>query len=178
MFSIAFGRPNERTELGGNLEKSIAAVFSKVAYGSTTTTKRSIPDNVPPVVTTASSPILTTSHISSMTTARPKVGGPGLNLGKKLNENVDDDAPLVEVGGRHAEDTAVDARKKHIDMLDLGDRILPTLASNAADTLKTNYNAGGLGSGGIPPPPPPPRHHHNRMNSTPHPPPYGKILVA
>ncbi|CAG9831472.1 unnamed protein product [Diabrotica balteata] len=40
-----------------NLEKSIAAVFNKVAYGSTT--KRSIPDNVYPV-TTLATPLLTT----------------------------------------------------------------------------------------------------------------------
>lgn len=49
--------------LGGsfNLEKSIAAVFSRVAYGSTTTTKRSIPDNVyVPSLTTVSTPLLTT----------------------------------------------------------------------------------------------------------------------
>ncbi|EAT39294.1 AAEL008894-PA [Aedes aegypti] len=44
-----------------NLEKSIAAVFSRVAYGSTTTTKRSIPDNVyVPSLTTVSTPLLTT----------------------------------------------------------------------------------------------------------------------
>lgn len=169
------------------MEKSIAAVFSKVAYGSTTTTKRSIPDNVPPVVTTASSPILTTSHISSMTTARPKVSGggggggngAGLNPGKKLNEKLDDDAPLVDVASNG--DSGTDTRKKHFDILDLGDRILPTLSSNA-DILKTNHNnAGGGGGaglgGGVPPPPPPPRHHHGNRNymSTPYPPPYGKL---
>ncbi|EAA05061.4 AGAP011255-PA, partial [Anopheles gambiae str. PEST] len=44
-----------------NLERSIAAVFSRVAYGSTTTTKRSIPDNVyVPSLTTVSTPLLTT----------------------------------------------------------------------------------------------------------------------
>lgn len=44
----------------GNLEKSIAAVFNKVAYGSTTT-KRSIPDNVfVPSLTTVPTPPLTT----------------------------------------------------------------------------------------------------------------------
>lgn len=44
----------------GNLEKSIAAVFNKVAYGSTTT-KRSIPDNVfVPSLTTIPTPPLTT----------------------------------------------------------------------------------------------------------------------
>lgn len=44
----------------GNLEQNIAAVFSKVAYGSTTT-KRSIPDSVPiPNLTTVPSPLLTT----------------------------------------------------------------------------------------------------------------------
>lgn len=167
-------------DLGANLEKSIAAVFSKVAYGSTTTTKRSIPDNVPPVVvTTASSPILTTSHISSVTTARPKVGA---GLSKKLNENVDDDVPLLPGSAAAAAaagaDDVGDARKKHYDILDLGDRVLPTLSSNA-DILKTN-GGGGLPSvaGVPPPPPPPPRHHHGNRNylsnSTPYPPPYGK----
>ncbi|GAB0092089.1 uncharacterized protein DMENIID0001_070510 [Sergentomyia squamirostris] len=44
----------------GNLEQNIAAVFSKVAYGSTTT-KRSIPDSVSiPSLTTASTLLLTT----------------------------------------------------------------------------------------------------------------------
>lgn len=44
----------------GNLEKSIAAVFNKVAYGSTTT-KRSIPDNsFVPSLTTVPTPPLTT----------------------------------------------------------------------------------------------------------------------
>uniref|UniRef100_A0A6B2EA76 Putative conserved secreted protein n=1 Tax=Phlebotomus kandelakii TaxID=1109342 RepID=A0A6B2EA76_9DIPT len=44
----------------GNLEQNIAAVFSKVAYGSTTT-KRSIPDSVAiPSLTTVPSPLLTT----------------------------------------------------------------------------------------------------------------------
>lgn len=43
-----------------SLEKSIAAVFNKVAYGSTTT-KRSIPDNVfVPSLTTMATPPLTT----------------------------------------------------------------------------------------------------------------------
>ncbi|XP_059609794.1 uncharacterized protein LOC132257083 [Phlebotomus argentipes] len=44
----------------GNLEQNIAAVFSKVAYGSTTT-KRSIPDSVAVLsLTTVPSPLLTT----------------------------------------------------------------------------------------------------------------------
>lgn len=44
----------------GTLERSIAAVFNKVAYGSTTT-KRSIPDNVfVPSLTTVPTPLLTT----------------------------------------------------------------------------------------------------------------------
>lgn len=44
----------------GSLEKSIAAVFNKVAYGSTTT-KRSIPDAMfVPVMTTVPTPPLTT----------------------------------------------------------------------------------------------------------------------
>lgn len=44
----------------GNLERNIAAVFNKVAYGSTTT-KRSIPDNVfVPSLTTVPTPLLTT----------------------------------------------------------------------------------------------------------------------
>lgn len=61
--SLSSGRNNpglfNLDKLGGNLEKSIAAVFNKVAYG--TTTKRSIPDNAPvPSLTTASTPLLTT----------------------------------------------------------------------------------------------------------------------
>jgi hypothetical protein len=43
-----------------NLEKSIASVFAKVAYGSTTTTKRSIPDVYVPSLTTVPTPLLTT----------------------------------------------------------------------------------------------------------------------
>lgn len=44
------------------LEQSIAAIFSKVAYGSTTT-KRSIPDNVyVPSLTTVPTPIVTTNR--------------------------------------------------------------------------------------------------------------------
>lgn len=44
----------------GNFEQSIAAVFNNVAYG-TTTTKRSIPDNVfVPGLTTIATPALTT----------------------------------------------------------------------------------------------------------------------
>lgn len=43
-----------------NLEQSIAAVFNKVAYGSTT--KRSIPDNAYPV-TTLATPLLTTYRL-------------------------------------------------------------------------------------------------------------------
>lgn len=42
-----------------NLENSIAAVFNKVAYGSTTT-KRSIPDVFVPSLTTIATPSLTT----------------------------------------------------------------------------------------------------------------------
>lgn len=145
-------------------------MFSKVAYGSTTTTKRSIPDNnVPPAVTTASSPILTTSHISSMTTARPKaIGAGGV---KKLNEKVDEDAPLLDVVAAR-DDSLADTRKKHFDILDLGDRIPPTLSTNT-DILKANGGGGGAGL--------PPRHHHSNRNylsnSTPYPPPYGKSGV-
>lgn len=44
----------------GSLEKQVAAIFSKVAYGSTTT-KRSIPDNIfVPSLTTVATPLLTT----------------------------------------------------------------------------------------------------------------------
>ncbi|KAK4878444.1 hypothetical protein RN001_010950 [Aquatica leii] len=56
--------PNDKTEKlidKINLEQSIAAVFNKVAYGSTT--KRSIPDNSYPV-TTLATPLLTTYRYS------------------------------------------------------------------------------------------------------------------
>ena len=54
------GLSNGGLVVNDNLEKSIAAVFNKVAYGSTTT-KRSIPDNVfVPSLTTVPTPPLTT----------------------------------------------------------------------------------------------------------------------
>uniref|UniRef100_A0A4Y0B6T3 Uncharacterized protein n=1 Tax=Anopheles funestus TaxID=62324 RepID=A0A4Y0B6T3_ANOFN len=72
-------------ELGGvNLERSIAAVFSRVAYGSTTTTKRSIPDNVyVPSLTTVSTPLLTTFRYDNKN--KDALGGsnPGGGLGDK-----------------------------------------------------------------------------------------------
>lgn len=44
-----------------NLERSVAAVLKKVAYGTTSTTKRSIPDNTyTPSLTTIATPLLTT----------------------------------------------------------------------------------------------------------------------
>lgn len=51
----------------GNLEKSIAAVFNKVAYGSTTT-KRSIPDNVfvPSLTTVPTPPLTTYRYVSNL----------------------------------------------------------------------------------------------------------------
>lgn len=163
--------------------ESIAAVFSKVAYGSTTTTKRSIPENVlVPSVTTVSTPILTTAQSSSTSVSSPKAaktngGGAGNGggavisgsgagslpaFGKKLNENIDDD--LMDI--IKAEEVP-DPRKKHYEMLDLdrGERVLPTLPSNA-DILKTNHNGNSNN-----------RHHHghqgpnrNYLNSTPMPP--------
>lgn len=48
--------------LFGNLEMSIAAVFNKVAYGSTTTTKRSISDVYLKSMTTVPTPSLTTTY--------------------------------------------------------------------------------------------------------------------
>lgn len=105
-----------------------------------------------------------------MTTARPKVIGGGAGGVKKLNEKVDEDAPLVDVVAAR-DDSLADTRKKHFDILDLGDRIPPTLSSNS-DILKAN----GGGGAGLPP-----RHHHSNRNylsnSTPYPPPYGKSGV-
>lgn len=61
--SVSSGRNNPAMfnldKLGSNLEMSIAAVFNKVAYG--TTTKRSISDSVSvPSLTTVATPQLTT----------------------------------------------------------------------------------------------------------------------
>lgn len=45
-----------------NLEKSVAGIFIKVAYGTTSTTKRSIPDNFVPTLTTVATLPLTTER--------------------------------------------------------------------------------------------------------------------
>ena len=133
-----------------------------------------------PSVTTVSTPILTTAQSSSTSVSSPKAGkiplggggagvvngGPGSALGKKLNENIDDD--LMDI--IKTDDGPSDPRKKHYEMLDTdrGERVLPTLPSNA-DILKTNHNNGNSNNNN--------RHHHghqapnrNYLNSTPMPP--------
>lgn len=45
-----------------SLEKSVAGIFIKVAYGTTSTTKRSIPDNFVPTLTTVATLPLTTER--------------------------------------------------------------------------------------------------------------------
>lgn len=48
-----------------SLEKSVAGIFQKVAYGTTSTTKRSIPDNfVPTLTTVATLPLTTERYVS------------------------------------------------------------------------------------------------------------------
>lgn len=160
-------------EFGANLEKRVAAVFIKVAHGSTTTTKRSIPDSVAPaIVTTIPSPLLTTINVPAVSVSTPNVGqkmpkgllnnnSGTLHLGKKLNENVDE---LLEIASK-PDDASVDPRKKHYELLDIdrAERVLPTLPSNS-DILKTSHNSnfppGNGASGGNSGP----RHHHNHQN--------------
>lgn len=103
-----------------NLEQSIAAVFNKVAYGSTT--KRSIPDNAYPV-TTLATPLLTTYRYSdgsnewlSVDVKKPDLGR---NYDLEQDENRDRDFGY-----------GADLEKDHA---------LPTSAP-AADILKNNNN--------------------------------------
>uniref|UniRef100_A0A182QHU3 Proline-rich transmembrane protein 3/4 domain-containing protein n=1 Tax=Anopheles farauti TaxID=69004 RepID=A0A182QHU3_9DIPT len=137
-------------ELGGvNLERSIAAVFSRVAYGSTTTTKRSIPDNVyVPSLTTVSTPLLTTFRYDNKN--KDTLGGssPSGGLGDK-------DA--------HYNQQQISANHRNYELDLERDHVLPTSAPNA-EILKSNSN---------PTYPNPNRHHnhdrHRHSNSTPYP---------
>uniref|UniRef100_A0A182WDA4 Proline-rich transmembrane protein 3/4 domain-containing protein n=1 Tax=Anopheles minimus TaxID=112268 RepID=A0A182WDA4_9DIPT len=137
-------------ELGGvNLERSIAAVFSRVAYGSTTTTKRSIPDNVyVPSLTTVSTPLLTTFRYDNKN--KDALGGssPGGGLGDKDS---------------HYNQQQISANHRNYELDLERDHVLPTSAPNA-EILKSNSN---------PTYPNPNRHHnhdrHRHSNSTPYP---------
>lgn len=107
-----------------NLEQSIAAVFNKVAYGSTT--KRSIPDNAYPV-TTLATPLLTTYRYldGNDQWLRVDVKKPESGRG-----NVDFEQ-LESEGNRNVDSGyGMDLEKDHA---------LPTSAP-AADILKNNNN--------------------------------------
>ncbi|XP_055527488.1 uncharacterized protein LOC129720096 [Wyeomyia smithii] len=139
-----------------NLERSIAAVFSRVAYGSTTTTKRSIPDNVyVPSLTTVSTPLLTTFRYREKDKDSLSLGG-GSGAG------------AVEGGlggGRepHYNQQQISANHRNYELDLERDHVLPTSAPNA-EILKSNSN---------PTYPNPNRHHghdrHRHSNSTPYP---------
>lgn len=116
--------PSELVKTGAfldkvNLEQSIAAVFNKVAYGSTT--KRSIPDNAYPA-TTLATPLLTTFRYSDGKDEwlRVDVKKPSVGVETGRSGNVD----FEEKG------YGVDLEKDHA---------LPTSAP-AADILKNNNN--------------------------------------
>ncbi|XP_050079995.1 uncharacterized protein LOC126567757 [Anopheles maculipalpis] len=137
-------------ELGGvNLERSIAAVFSRVAYGSTTTTKRSIPDNVyVPSLTTVSTPLLTTFRYDNKN--KDTLGGPGAGGGLGDKDS-------------HYNQQQISANHRNYELDLERDHVLPTSAPNA-EILKSNSN---------PTYPNPNRHHnhdrHRHSNSTPYP---------
>ncbi|KYB27130.1 hypothetical protein TcasGA2_TC034719 [Tribolium castaneum] len=121
-YSSAFDKSEHLLEKM-NLEQSIAAVFNKVAYGSTT--KRSIPDNAYPV-TTLATPLLTTYKYSD---------------GNDEWERVD--VKNERPSGRSSVDFETsDYEEKKDDGYgsDLEkDHVLPTSAP-AADILKNNNN--------------------------------------
>lgn len=105
-----------------NLEQSIAAVFNKVAYGSTT--KRSIPDNAYPA-TTLATPLLTTFRYSD---------------GKDEWLRVDVKKPSSIESGRSGGGVDFEQVEEKNYGLDLEkDHALPTSAP-AADILKNNNN--------------------------------------
>lgn len=57
-----------------NLERSVAAVLKKVAYGTTSTTKRSIPDtSYVPSLTTIATPLLTTLRYAEKTSQQQQI---------------------------------------------------------------------------------------------------------
>ncbi|KAF5303320.1 hypothetical protein FQA39_LY10059 [Lamprigera yunnana] len=101
-----------------NLEQSIAAVFNKVAYGSTT--KRSIPDNSYPI-TTLATPLLTTYRYSDGSDEWLRVDVKGSDGNVEYED--EDNRSNVETYGS-------DLEKDHG---------LPTSAP-AADILKNNNN--------------------------------------
>ncbi|KAK9751379.1 hypothetical protein QE152_g5140 [Popillia japonica] len=107
-----------------NLEQSIAAVFNKVAYGSTT--KRSIPDNAYPV-TTLATPLLTTYRYSDGSDEfyRVDVKKPGAG-----RPNFDYDPPEEPNRNEYDNNYGSNLEKDHV---------LPTTAP-AADILKNNNN--------------------------------------
>ncbi|XP_031630733.1 uncharacterized protein LOC116345463 isoform X2 [Contarinia nasturtii] len=131
--------------IGSNLEMSIAAVFNKVAYG--TTTKRSISDNVfVPNLTTVPTPQLTTFRYREKEKEfDPKQQQPHHQYQQHLSYQ------------KHANFN----NKYSLDLEH--DHVLPTSAPNA-DILKSNSN----------PTYPNPNRHHNHghrahLNSTPSP---------
>ncbi|CAG9770758.1 unnamed protein product [Ceutorhynchus assimilis] len=113
-----------------NLEQSIAAVFNKVAYGSTT--KRSIPDNSYPVTTMATM-LLTTFRYSDGSEEWARVDV------KNRNQQVDSGRANVEF-----EQPEFEPENNRRDIEGYGsdlekDHALPTSAP-AADILKNNNN--------------------------------------
>ncbi|KAJ8910499.1 hypothetical protein NQ315_012346 [Exocentrus adspersus] len=114
-----------------NLEKSIAAVFNKVAYGSTT--KRSIPDNAYPV-TTLATPLLTTYRYSDGNDEWLRVDLKNMDANREsARANVDFEQPDFE-----GENTRRDLDSGYGADLEK-DHGLPTSAP-AADILKNNNN--------------------------------------
>lgn len=113
-----------------NLEQSIAAVFNKVAYGSTT--KRSIPDSAYPV-TTLATPLLTTYRYSDG-------NDEWLRVDVKKNDNRDSvrDSVDFEQPDFDSENSRRDLETGYGADLEK-DHALPTSAP-AADILKNNNN--------------------------------------
>ncbi|VEN56646.1 unnamed protein product [Callosobruchus maculatus] len=114
-----------------NLEQSIAAVFNKVAYGSTT--KRSIPDNAYPV-TTLATPLLTTYRYSDGNEEWLRVDLKNDESNRENSRvNVDFEQPEFESeNNRRDLDSGYGADLEK-------DHALPTSAP-AADILKNNNN--------------------------------------
>jgi hypothetical protein len=113
-----------------NLEQSIAAVFNKVAYGSTT--KRSIPDNAYPV-TTLATPLLTTYRYSDGNDEWLRVDVKNNENGRPSGRsNVDFEPAEYDGGGEKKGDQSYGADLEK-------DHVLPTSAP-VADILKNNNN--------------------------------------
>ncbi|KRT81750.1 hypothetical protein AMK59_5316 [Oryctes borbonicus] len=127
-YTEAFGNEFDKSEHfldKINLEQSIAAVFNKVAYGSTT--KRSIPDNAYPV-TTLATPLLTTYRYSDGSDEfyRVDIKKPG----PPSRPNFDYDPPDEPNRSEYDSNYGSNLEKDHV---------LPTTAP-AADILKNNNN--------------------------------------